>query len=96
MLYNTYSQEKQHIYQKIMNCEKTDDFKKLAIYLGAELRDKNHIFIKHFNGDVTSIAFLLKKLLYIKLLMILLIFIFIIFLILKTNSVEILKIIEKK
>tara|TARA_B100001175_G_scaffold285027_1_gene265824 strand:- start:158 stop:484 length:327 start_codon:yes stop_codon:yes gene_type:complete len=58
---HTYPQEKQNIYQKIMNCEKTDDFKKLAIYLGAELRDKNHIFIKHFNGDVTSIACTPKK-----------------------------------
>lgn len=58
---NTYSLEKQQIYNKIISCEKTEDFKKLALNLGAEMRDKRHIFIKHFNGDVTSLACTPKK-----------------------------------
>lgn len=58
---HNYPSEKQLIYNQIINCEKTEDFKKLAVNLGAELRDKNHIFIKHFNGDVTSLACTPKK-----------------------------------
>ena len=50
------SSDKFELYNKIMNCSKPNDFKNLAVKLGANVRDQNHIFIKHFNGDVTSIS----------------------------------------
>ncbi len=53
---NNFSQEKLNTYNMIMNCVSPNDFKKLAVKLGADMRDKNHICITHKNGDVTSIS----------------------------------------
>lgn len=53
---NKFSPEKLNTYNMIMNCVSPNDFKKLAVKLGANMRDKNHICITHKNGDVTSIS----------------------------------------
>tara|TARA_Y100000741_G_scaffold328885_1_gene282395 strand:+ start:179 stop:544 length:366 start_codon:yes stop_codon:yes gene_type:complete len=53
---NKFSQEKLRTYDMIMDCESPNDFKRLAVKLGANMRDKNHICITHKNGDVTSIS----------------------------------------
>lgn len=53
---NKFSPEKLRTYDMIMNCVSPNDFKKLAVKLGADMRDKNHICITHKNGDVTSIS----------------------------------------
>lgn len=51
-----YPQDKIDTYYNIMGCQTPDDFKKLAVKLGANMRDKNHIWITHKNGDVTPIS----------------------------------------
>jgi len=51
-----YPQDKINTYYSIMGCHTPDDFKKLAVKLGANMRDKNHIWITHKNGDVTPIS----------------------------------------
>mgnify|MGYP006085535773 CR=1 FL=1 len=51
-----YPQDKINTYYSIMRCHTPDDFKKLAVKLGANMRDKNHIWITHKNGDVTPIS----------------------------------------